>query len=73
MNHFTINGKALSIVLVQAEDWEALYIDGEVIDQNHGLSASQVVYAIGGRVVKWDEDNYELTDYMPDKLSECKL
>jgi len=62
------------ITLVEAYDWQALYVDGFCVDQGHNISADQVLKLIPNvKKVKWDEDNYSLDDYMPDNLSECKL
>ncbi len=33
------------VVIVQCEDWEGLYIDGELKEENHELSAHDIVSA----------------------------
>lgn len=40
-----------TIVLVRGDDWEGLYVDGQLHTQGHSIDARHVLNLIGGRAV----------------------
>lgn len=48
-----------SIVLAQCDDWTALYIDGKKAIENHRLTESDVLFALGIDLQElWIEDEW---------------
>lgn len=37
-------------LVIGADDWRGLYIDGNLIEQNHYIYAREVLHAIGGQI-----------------------
>lgn len=72
----------MKVVILKVDDWTALYIDGEKIEENHSLNESFVLEAIAKRTDVIDFENHyaELDQdyiesgmvYYPDKLSEVE-
>lgn len=54
-----------------AEDWVALYVDGDLHEEGHSIPASWVVKAAGGEVLKVDVDPDKFVG-APDTLEELK-
>lgn len=64
---------------VIGNDWEGLYLDGELIAQNHSLSARDVLDAIvmssdfGLSRVGWDPQQEDDYGQLPDHLEDVKV
>lgn len=67
------------VTLVTGDDWEALYIDGELVEQNHSIDARVVMDAINGKEALWkievdyydaDPKQLEDGDGFPAKLTD---
>lgn len=47
------------IVLVRADDWEGLYINGELVEEGHSVGVSTVMKKIGINMEeRWCDDNW---------------
>jgi hypothetical protein len=74
-----IGGKQI-IRVVLADDWEGLYIDGEIIDQGHSLNIRDVLfvmvekklnldgYVVGSLSIKKNGKYYELSEDDSDNM-----
>lgn len=63
------------ITLVAADDWQGLYIDGELGIEGHQLTAAEVLAALGIELlVKWvDEEWLERRGELPKKMKDVKF
>lgn len=69
----------MRLILLQVDDWEALYIDGALHDENHSLNLSHVLEAVAKQFEKGEDLTFESfmneeTEgaYYPDKLEEVE-
>lgn len=64
------------VTLVRVDDWEALYVDGEVQLQNHSIDANQVLDILAEHMLInhesfWvDGDWVESQGWMPENLED---
>lgn len=71
--------KAVELVIASSEcgDWEALYINGRLIDENHHLQATQVLSHLGQflpiTLVHMDVSDDTAEMGMPQNLSELTI
>jgi hypothetical protein len=67
----------MNITLAEGDDWEGLYIDGICYEQNHTLSASDVLstlkdFGISVDIKSVDEEWMEEEGYLPEYLKDVK-
>ncbi len=64
----------MKVTFVLGDDWTGLYIDDELVIENHSLSAGQVLKAIGVEfnTIVADEDWLEEHGSLPDALKDVK-
>lgn len=63
------------VYLVQSADWQAVYVDGEIVDQGHNIDWMFVIAELGCNTYidtvdqQWAEDQ----GYFPDNLNDVCL
>lgn len=60
------------VMWIRGEDWQAVYIEGELIDQGHSIDWMQVISELGCNTYKAEADEDWLQDRgdFPDDLNE---
>ena len=62
----------MNITLAKGEDWEGLYLNGKLIEQNHKISCVDMLKLLGQSVVYVDLDWLEEKGTLPENLSDVR-
>ncbi len=64
----------MDIKLVKADNWQGIYIDGELAAENHSLNPEDILYVLGvDHEVKWaDEEWLDGFGSLPAKYEDVK-
>lgn len=58
------------IHIAQLEDWEAVYVDGKLIYEDHRIDAYTMAGLLGFTpTIKW-HDKWDIDEYLPETLEE---
>lgn len=63
-----------AIVFVSGDDWEGMYLDGELVDEGHSLNVFKVLEKLGlaheirDLDSEWIEERGSLPDYLKDVM-----
>jgi hypothetical protein len=69
----------MKVTIVEANDWQGVYVSGEIEEQNHSLFNSYYLgqlldrLNINWEIVECDEDWLMNEGYLPDNLKDVKL
>lgn len=69
----------MKVTRVWADEWEGIYADGFIVDQNHSVSLEDILRKLADMGCfdfadrEYDESKEPLDDILPDKLEDCKL
>lgn len=62
-----------SVHLVYMDDWQALYVDGKLVLENHSLRAKDILKAIGVEFQALHlEENLEIRECLPANFEELQ-
>lgn len=59
----------MKVVILKVDNWEALYIDGEKVEENHSLNTCFVLEAIEKAFEK--DDDFSFESYMNESTEEA--
>ena len=63
------------VMLVQGDDWQAVYVEGELVDQGHDIDWMYVIAELGCNTYTQNADPVWLEGqgYFPDNINEVKF